>query len=75
VVASDVGGVPEIVRDGRDGILFPATDTAALTEALRRALGGAWDRDGLVRRARRFDWNETVEQALDELNRALKAHP
>jgi teichuronic acid biosynthesis glycosyltransferase TuaC len=75
VVASDVGGVPEIVQDGRDGILFPATDTAALTEALRRALGGDWDRDALARRARRFDWNETVEQALDELNRALKAHP
>lgn len=75
VVASDVGGVPEIVRDGRDGILFPATDTAALTEALRRALGGAWDRDALARRARRFDWNETVERALGELDRALKAHP
>jgi glycosyltransferase involved in cell wall biosynthesis len=75
VVASDVGGVPEIVRDGLDGILFPATDTAALTEALCRALGGDWDRDALARRARRFDWNETVEQALDELNRALKAHP
>lgn len=75
VVASNVGGVPEIVRDGRDGFLVPATDTAALTDALRRALGAAWDRDALVRRARRFDWNETVEQALDELNRALKAHP
>jgi glycosyltransferase involved in cell wall biosynthesis len=75
VVASNVGGVPEIVRDGRDGFLVPATDTAALTEALRRALGAAWDRDALVRRARGFDWNETVEQALDELNRALKAHP
>ncbi|HET8575941.1 MAG TPA: glycosyltransferase [Methylomirabilota bacterium] len=75
VVAANVGGVPEIVRDGRDGRLVPARDVAALTAALRRALETAWDRASLAQRARQFDWNETVEQALAELERALKRLP
>lgn len=34
IVASSVGGVPEVVRDGQDGILVPAGDDAALRDAL-----------------------------------------
>lgn len=74
VVAADVGGVPEIIRHEVDGILFPATARPALTAALCRALTGTWDRNTLMHRARRCDWNETVELARDELDRALKAH-
>jgi hypothetical protein len=49
-------------------------DKLALTAALRGALGDSWDRDALVRRARRCSWVETVDQARDELDRALKAY-
>jgi len=72
VVATAVGGAPEIVRDGQDGFLVPRGDAAALAGALRNALDRPWDRPAIVRRARRFDWAESVEQALDELNAALK---
>ena len=34
VVASDVGGNPEIVRDGIDGLLFPSRDETALASRL-----------------------------------------
>ena len=34
VVASDVGGLSEIVDDGRTGLLVPAGDAASLAEAL-----------------------------------------
>jgi glycosyltransferase involved in cell wall biosynthesis len=34
VVATRVGGIPEIVADGVDGILVPPADTAALIEAI-----------------------------------------
>jgi starch synthase len=57
VVAFDVGGVPEIVEQGRTGLLVPAGDDASLREAIdalaghparRRALGEA-ARDRVLR--------------------------
>ncbi|KJR46679.1 Poly(glycerol-phosphate) alpha-glucosyltransferase [Desulfosporosinus sp. I2] len=33
IVASDVGGIPEVIRAGQDGLLFPPGDVAAFTKA------------------------------------------
>ena len=41
VVATAVGGVPEIVRDGENGLLVPPGDPLALAAALRRFIGDA----------------------------------
>ena len=38
VVASRVGGIPEIVNDGETGLLVPPEDPAALSDALERVL-------------------------------------
>jgi glycosyltransferase involved in cell wall biosynthesis len=38
VVATAVGGVPEVVHDGENGLLVPANDAAALAAALRRVV-------------------------------------
>ncbi len=71
-VATRVGGTSEIVRDGQDGALVPYDDPGALGQAIARALDTPWDRSALVQRARAFDWGDSVENALDELNQALK---
>lgn len=39
VVATRVGGLPEVVTDGVDGLLVPPGDPAALAAAIRRASG------------------------------------
>jgi glycogen synthase len=36
VVATAVGGIPEVVRDGENGLLVPAGDVNAFAHALRR---------------------------------------
>ncbi len=41
VVATDVGGIPDLVRDGQTGILVPPRDPRALTGALGRLLDDA----------------------------------
>lgn len=44
VVATTVGSVPEIVQDGRTGLLVPKDDAAALAVALRRTADRAFRR-------------------------------
>lgn len=48
VVASEIGGLTEMVRDGVDGLLFPAGDAAALAERIARLI----DEPGLRERLR-----------------------
>ena len=72
VVATEVGGVPEIIRQGREGLLSPYGDLSALRDTLLEALGRPWDRPALVGRAREFDWTDAAEHALEELHQALK---
>jgi glycosyltransferase involved in cell wall biosynthesis len=38
VLASRVGGIPDLVEDGRNGLLVEPGDTAALADALVRIL-------------------------------------
>ncbi len=64
VVASAVGGVPDVLAHGRAGRLVPYGDPAALGQALRSVLV---DRettrrltDSASERVRSFDWSETA---------------
>jgi glycosyltransferase involved in cell wall biosynthesis len=67
VVASDAGGLPEVVEHGVTGLVVPRGDTAALAEAIgslladparRRRMGVA----GRERALRLFDWDRSAEQ-------------
>lgn len=64
VVATNAGGIPDMVDDGVQGLLFPPGDTDALVAALRRVL---LDRELAVRLgdaalATYADWHQTPEQ-------------
>ena len=54
VVASTVGGIPEIVSDGRTGLLVPPKAPEELSHALDRALNDDALRDTLAENARSF---------------------
>jgi glycosyltransferase involved in cell wall biosynthesis len=41
VIASNTGGLPELVKDGRSGILVPVGDSEAISAALEKLLGDA----------------------------------
>ncbi|MBI3298074.1 MAG: glycosyltransferase family 4 protein [Elusimicrobia bacterium] len=60
VVASRVGGVPELMRHGREGLFVPPKEPAALARALRRLWNDPVLRRrlaaGALKRSRRFTW-------------------
>jgi phosphatidylinositol alpha-mannosyltransferase len=61
VVASDIAGYREVVRDGRDGVLVPPRDPIAVAEAVNDLLDdpAAANRMGEAarERARRYSWD------------------
>jgi glycosyltransferase involved in cell wall biosynthesis len=73
VVATRVGGIPEVINDGTNGVLVPEKDAGALAAALRRFAEDSSPRAqlGLAGRAtvaERFSWQETArafEEAYD----------
>jgi glycosyltransferase involved in cell wall biosynthesis len=60
VIASRVGGTPELVSDARYGLLVPPGDPAALAAALEEALARPWNAAELRARAAEFGWPEIV---------------
>jgi glycosyltransferase involved in cell wall biosynthesis len=69
VVATAVGGIPEVVLDGETGLLAPVGDAAALAVAVRRLLGDAALRTRLVeagaRRVGDFTAAKMAERTLE----------
>jgi glycosyltransferase involved in cell wall biosynthesis len=49
VIASSVGGIPDLVQDGVTGLLFPRGDVAALAAAIRRVISSPGLRYELAR--------------------------
>jgi sugar transferase (PEP-CTERM/EpsH1 system associated) len=76
VIASRVGGNPELVQEGISGLLFPAADVDALTRALATLIDEpSLRRDmGLAAEARirnSFNWQRTVDSYLGLYDKLL----
>lgn len=70
VLASDLGGLPEVVEDGVTGQLLPAQDTAAWAEAMAnlaqdRARCQAWGQAGRRRFQEHFTLDHMLHATLD----------
>ena len=67
VVASRVGGIPEVVNDGVTGLLVPPDDPASLSDALNTLLrdpdrADAMGRAGRKRAVTEFSWDTVAAQ-------------
>jgi glycosyltransferase involved in cell wall biosynthesis len=63
VVATAVGGVKELVEDGRSGLLVPPGDASALADAIGRALADPPGSDQMAHAAQaRYQQHFTVQQ-------------
>ena len=75
VVASEIAGYRDVVRDGRDGLLVPVGDAVALGESLR---GLALDPErrsvmaaAASERASRFAWPQVAGEVMEVYEEAL----
>ncbi len=75
VVASDIPGYRDVVRDGVDGQLVTSGDPVALAEALRRLSLERPRRDRMAaaarERAERFAWPHVAAEVLDTYEQAI----
>ncbi|MHC5010900.1 MAG: glycosyltransferase [Planctomycetota bacterium] len=76
VVAARSGGLPELIRDGRDGLLVPPQDARALADALARLLTSGTEAAAMARSARErvereFSVDRMVEGTLGAYRRVL----
>jgi teichuronic acid biosynthesis glycosyltransferase TuaC len=62
VVATEVGGIPELVKPGC-GLLVPPRDPGALRAALDSALSQNWDTQNIASTSRR-GWKEVAEETF-----------
>jgi glycosyltransferase involved in cell wall biosynthesis len=75
VVGSDVGGIPEIIRPGETGRLFPAGNAAALAQALRDTLAQVEETRAMTQRGRAMVVERhSLDHMLDQLEQLYQRH-
>ncbi|HEX7488762.1 MAG TPA: glycosyltransferase, partial [Anaeromyxobacteraceae bacterium] len=80
VVSTRVSGIPELVQDGKSGLLAPEKDARALADALHRlyrdpALARRLAAQGRAHVLERFNLLENVARLRDHLAAALEGRP
>lgn len=78
LVATNVGGIPEIAEDGRTAILVPPKNPQALAEAITRLRADPGLRQRLAEEGRRFaverlSWDATAQTLEETYRRAINA--
>jgi glycosyltransferase involved in cell wall biosynthesis len=77
VVATPVGCVPDLVRDGENGVIVPPRDADALAAAVRRLMDAPEERQRMGANAAStvssMTWRHTASQTLDVYRAALES--
>lgn len=76
VVTTNVGGIPEVINDGKNGLLFNPLDFCGLADKVlylleNPAFASEIGFSGRRTVEERFDWRRIVEQSLEVYDKAL----
>ena len=75
VIASAVGGAPELITEGRQGALARAGDPEDLARAAERVLARSWDPDELAAGVADRSWSRSAGLLRDVLRDAAREGP
>ena len=70
VVATAVGGVPDLVRPGQNGELVPVNASGVLADALATALDKEWSREAIRETVAGRSWGSVAREVLEVLETA-----
>ena len=62
VIASNVGGIPDVIKHGENGYLFEPMNVKKLTNLLIKSLNQNWDRNSIRKSAERFYSSEVIKK-------------
>lgn len=68
IVASDVGGIPDLVNDGKNGFLVPATDVEAMAVRIRELLDDSGKREEMGNTGRRYAVGYSSEEMVKKID-------
>jgi glycosyltransferase involved in cell wall biosynthesis len=75
IVSTPVGGIPEVVGNGREGVLVPPGDVPGLSAAISRLLGDPGLRSRMGQNClERFRRDFSIETVLDKLEQIYSSH-
>lgn len=75
VVATAVGGIPEIVADGQVGRLVHSRNPEEAATRILEVLDADWDRGQLRQHAMRFSYERVMERLLEMYRSVMSRHP
>ena len=71
VVATDVGGVPDMLPGSEYGFVIPAGNQAALDHAIEQALTKSWDRQAIFKWGQSRSWQQVAIEVLQQLTQTV----
>lgn len=79
IIASRIGGLPELVEHGKTGFLVPPNDPKALAESIGRLLSDPqlmrdMGKAGREKAEREFAADTYIENTLEEYEKAIRSH-
>ena len=74
VVATNVGGIPEIISSESLGILVEPMNWESLAKAIIKALGKSWDYSKLKKSCWKYSWSENVVDLKVILENSLNSY-
>lgn len=77
IITTDADGCRDVIREGRDGLMFPRGDAKALAAAMSKMINDPAERAQLSEtsriRAKAFDWEMVADQYLEVYRRFCSA--
>ncbi|WP_036552552.1 glycosyltransferase family 4 protein [Neptunomonas japonica] len=74
VAATNVGGTPELVKSPEAGVLVKERNSSGLVKAISKALSLNIDRNLTREYAKKFSWDQTVENQINLYTKIVDSH-